>query len=120
MATRIGWNLNAGVAGRNRAVRIRPETLTRREGAATIRATADYETGTRRFTLAEYERLIEPGAFQSDDLVDRALEVDREPIPDSAAPFGWRSARSETFDASARVTALAAPGSSIRVWRLLP
>ena len=40
--------------------------------------------------------------------------------PDAAAPFGWRYARSEVLDASARVTPLAAPGSSIPVSRLLP
>jgi len=54
------------------------------------------------------------------NLVDRVLEVYREPAPDSAAPFGWRYGRSEVFEASARVTPLAAPGSSIPVSRLLP
>ncbi len=54
------------------------------------------------------------------NLVDRVLEVYREPAPDSAAPFGWRYGRSEVFEASARVTPLAAPGSSIPVSQLLP
>ncbi len=54
------------------------------------------------------------------NLVDRVLEVYREPAPDSAAPFGWRYGRSEVFEASARVTPLAAPGSSIPVPQLLP
>jgi Uma2 family endonuclease len=54
------------------------------------------------------------------NLVDRVLEVYREPAPDSTAPFGWRYARREVFDASARVTSLAAPGSSIPVSHLLP
>jgi Uma2 family endonuclease len=54
------------------------------------------------------------------NLVDRVLEVYREPAPDSVAPFGWRYARSEVFDASARVTPLAAPGSSVAVSQLLP
>src|SRR6266511_4225477 len=54
------------------------------------------------------------------NLIDRVLEVYREPAPDSAAPFGWRYGRSEVFEASARVTPLAAPGSSIPVSRLLP
>ena len=54
------------------------------------------------------------------NLIDRVLEVYREPVPDSAAPFGWRYARREVFDASARVTPLAAPGSSIPVAQLLP
>jgi Uma2 family endonuclease len=53
------------------------------------------------------------------NLVDRVLEVYREPAPDAAAPFGWRYARREAFDTSARVTPLAAPGSSIPVSRLL-
>lgn len=54
------------------------------------------------------------------NLVDRVLEVYREPALDAAAPFGWRYARSEVFDATARVTPLAAPGSSIPVSHLLP
>jgi Uma2 family endonuclease len=54
------------------------------------------------------------------NLVDRVLEVYREPAADASAPFGWRYARRAVFDASARVTPLAAPGSSIAVSQLLP
>ena len=54
------------------------------------------------------------------NLVDRVLEVYREPVPDAAAPFGWRHSRRDVFDASARVTPLAAPGSSLPVSTLLP
>jgi Uma2 family endonuclease len=54
------------------------------------------------------------------NLVDRVLEVYREPAEDSAAPFGWRYARSEVFGVSARVAPLAAPGSTILVSQLLP
>ena len=54
------------------------------------------------------------------NLMDRVLEVYREPAPDVAAPFGWRYVRREVFDASARVTPQAAPGSSIPVLQLLP
>ena len=54
------------------------------------------------------------------NLVDRVLEVYREPAPDAAAPFGWRYSSPEMFDTSARVTPLAAPGSSIPVSLLLP
>jgi Uma2 family endonuclease len=54
------------------------------------------------------------------NLVDRVLEVYREPGPDPTAPFGWRYGRCEVLDAAARVTPLAAPGSSIPVSRLLP
>jgi Uma2 family endonuclease len=54
------------------------------------------------------------------NLVDRVLEVYRDPVADSAAPFGWRYARREVFEASARVMPLAAPESTILVARLLP
>ena len=54
------------------------------------------------------------------NLVDRVLEVYREPAPDAVAPFGWRYVRREVLDATARVTPLAAPGSSIPVALLLP
>jgi Uma2 family endonuclease len=54
------------------------------------------------------------------NLIDRLLEVYREPVPDNAASFGWRYGRTEVLDASARVTPLAAPGSSIPVSQLLP
>jgi Uma2 family endonuclease len=54
------------------------------------------------------------------NLVDRVLEVYREPTADAAAPFGWRYARVEVFDASARVTPLAMPGVSVAVAQLLP
>ena len=54
------------------------------------------------------------------NLVDRVLEVYREPVRDAAAPFGWSYARAEVLVASARVAPLAAPGASIPVSRLLP
>jgi len=54
------------------------------------------------------------------NLIDRVLEVYREPIADATAPFGWRYARVEVFDASARVTPLALPGAGIAIASLLP
>ena len=54
------------------------------------------------------------------NLVDRVLEVYREPAPDAAAPFGWRYTRGEVLGADARVTPLAAPGASVAVSQLLP
>jgi Uma2 family endonuclease len=54
------------------------------------------------------------------NLIDRVLEVYREPIADAAAPFGWRYARVEVFDAASRVTPLALPGAGIAVASLLP
>ena len=54
------------------------------------------------------------------NLVDRVLEVYRQPEPDAAAPFGWRYARVEVFDAGTAVTPLASPRSRVAVSRLLP
>ncbi len=54
------------------------------------------------------------------NLVDRVLEAYREPVADPTAPFGWRYARNEVFDASSRVAPLAVPGSSVLVSQLLP
>ena len=54
------------------------------------------------------------------NLIDRVLEVYREPIADSSAPFGWRYSRAEVLSADAHVTPLAAPAASIPVARLLP
>lgn len=54
------------------------------------------------------------------DLVDRVLEVYREPASDPAAPFGWRYARRAVLDEDARVAPLAVPGVTIAVGQLLP
>src|SRR5258707_5083920 len=54
------------------------------------------------------------------NLLDRVLEVYREPAPDSAPPFGWRSTRSEVFGPAARATPLAAPGAGASVSQPLP
>ena len=54
------------------------------------------------------------------NLVDRVVEVYREPVRDDAAPFGWRYSRREIVAASARITPLGAPPASIAVSQLLP
>jgi len=54
------------------------------------------------------------------NLIDRVLEVYREPAADPSAPFGWRYARCEVFNVSAQVSPLAAPAARIRVADLLP
>jgi Uma2 family endonuclease len=54
------------------------------------------------------------------NLIDRVLEVYREPVRDPDAPFGWRYARRETFDPTMRVTPLTIPDAGIRVADLLP
>ena len=54
------------------------------------------------------------------NLVDRVLEVYREPAPDAGAPYGWRYARRAVLDASGEVTPFAVQGASIRVSQLRP
>ncbi len=54
------------------------------------------------------------------NLVERVLEVYREPAADPLAAFGWRYARREVLDPGASVTPLAAPSASIAVADLLP
>jgi Uma2 family endonuclease len=54
------------------------------------------------------------------NLIDRVLEVYREPIGDADAPFGWRYARLEVLDASMRVAPLTLPSAVLRVADLLP
>jgi Uma2 family endonuclease len=54
------------------------------------------------------------------NLIDRVLEVYREPVPDVEAPFGWRYARREVVASSARIAPLAVPGVIVAVADLLP
>ena len=53
------------------------------------------------------------------NLIDRVLEVYREPVRDADAPYGWRYARREVLDATVVATPLAAPQVVIRVADLL-
>ena len=54
------------------------------------------------------------------NLVDRVLEVHREPARAEPALRHWRYAAVETLEATATVAALAAPSAAIRVADLLP
>jgi Uma2 family endonuclease len=54
------------------------------------------------------------------NLVDRVLEIYREPRSDAAASFGWSYARSDVARPAASVAPLAAAGSSVPVSQLLP
>ena len=54
------------------------------------------------------------------NLVDRVLEVYREPRADAAAPFGWRYTWSEVIRPGVRLAPLAAPVASVAVSQLLP
>lgn len=53
------------------------------------------------------------------NIPDRRLEAYRGPVPDRAAPFGWRYGHAITLGPEARIAPLAAPGSVV-VADLLP
>ena len=54
------------------------------------------------------------------NLVDRALEVYREPVPSETAPYGWRYASVVILRPPDSVSLLAAPHARIAVASLLP
>jgi len=54
------------------------------------------------------------------NLVDRVLEVYRQPVTDATAAFGWRYASRQTLGSSAAIAPLAAPDAAIHVADLLP
>jgi Uma2 family endonuclease len=54
------------------------------------------------------------------NLVDRVLEVYRDPAPDPSASFGWRYRRSDHLHPDAAVRPLAAPAAQVAVADLLP
>jgi len=54
------------------------------------------------------------------NLVDRALEVYREPGPDPAAPYGWRYRMVEWLGPASAISPLALPAVRIAVGDLLP
>lgn len=54
------------------------------------------------------------------NLVERVLEVYRQPLPDAAAPFEWRYGSRQTLDSDSTVAPLAAPSARVSVGGLLP
>jgi len=54
------------------------------------------------------------------NLLDRVLEVYREPVPDPSAPFGWRYGSVEILGPPASVSPLVVPGARVAVGDLLP
>jgi len=54
------------------------------------------------------------------NLVDRVLEVHRDPAPSAEAPYGWRFSNRQRLDAADAVSPLAAPRARISVAELLP
>jgi len=54
------------------------------------------------------------------NLVERVLEVYRQPVADALAPFGWRYASRQTLGPDAHITPLAAPNAHVPISDLLP
>ena len=54
------------------------------------------------------------------NLPDRRIEIYREPVADSEAPFGWRYGRAIALGPDERISPLAAPAAEIAVADLLP
>jgi hypothetical protein len=52
--------------------------------------------------------------------VGRVLAVHREPMPDAAAPYGWRYGARQVLESGASVAPLAAPDARVLVADLLP
>ncbi|MBI1736669.1 MAG: Uma2 family endonuclease [Candidatus Rokubacteria bacterium] len=54
------------------------------------------------------------------NLIDRVLEIYREPVRDTSAPYGWRYGSVRTLPPTATATPLAIPSASVAVADLLP
>jgi Uma2 family endonuclease len=54
------------------------------------------------------------------NLINRVLEVYREPIADPVAPFGWRYASRSVVGPHASIAPLASPDALIRIAEMLP
>ena len=54
------------------------------------------------------------------NLIDRVVEMYRDPGPDASAPYGWRYRSAQTLTPPASIVPLALPSVSIAVARLLP
>ena len=54
------------------------------------------------------------------NLIDRVLEVQREPVPEPSAPYGWDYALVDVLGPTDQVSALGAPAIQIPVVALLP
>jgi hypothetical protein len=77
----------------------------------------------KRWRRVEYQRLVELGAFDNEpivNLVDRVVEVYREPTADVTAPYGWRYHSLSRIARPRDVTLLGAPTVRIPVAAPLP
>jgi len=73
----------------------------------------------RRLKSSLYARAGRP-EYWIINLVDRVLEVRRDPAPSNDAPYGWEYATVEVRREEDRVSPLAMPGAAIAVAELLP
>lgn len=73
------------------------------------------------FTARRWKR-VEAGLadYWIVNLVDRVVEVYREPIPDPSARYEWRYASIETFTAADTIVPLGLPSVRVAVAALLP
>jgi Uma2 family endonuclease len=60
------------------------------------------------------------GEYWIVNLLDRRLEVYRDPAPDAAAPLGWRYGGVQSLAPGARIAPLTAPSALVPVADLLP
>jgi Uma2 family endonuclease len=76
-----------------------------------------------RTTKASLYALARVPEYWIVNLVDRRVEVHREPVEDHTAPFGWRYGRIESLDRTATLALpsnLDAPGATIAAAEFLP
>src|SRR5438876_4153608 len=73
----------------------------------------------RRYKASLYARAGRP-EYWIVNLVDRVLEVRRDPAPSASAPYGWDYGRMEALGVGDMVRPLAAPAARIAVADLLP
>jgi Uma2 family endonuclease len=73
----------------------------------------------RKYKASLYARARRP-EYWILNLVDRVLEVHRDPAPSESAPYGWDYTALRVLGADARVSPLAVPGALIPVADLLP
>lgn len=73
----------------------------------------------RRYKSSLYARAGRPEYWLL-NLIDRVLEIRREPAPSPSAPYGWDYSSVQVLTAGQRVSPLAAPAASIAIADLLP
>jgi len=75
--------------------------------------------GDRKYKASLYARARVPD-YWIVNLVDRALEVYRDPGPDASASYGWAYRSVQSLSAGEHVSPLAAPTARVLVLDLLP